>query len=97
MGDSPPQDYAGDPPVRVVATAVSAKRTIAVDVGDNGQVIGLRILSDVVRQWDTYTLSQRIIAVADVAHDRYLANQPNHDGYYPDHAEVSAAERKLKF
>ena len=96
MGDSP-GEHAGVPPVRVVASAVSAKRTIAVDVGDNGQVVGLRFLSDVVRQWDTYTLSQRIIAVADVAHDRHLASQPNHDGYYPDHAEVSAAERTLKF
>lgn len=92
------EDAADDvPEVRVVASAVSVKRTIAAEVGDNGCVVGVRFLSDVYRRWDSYTLGERVLAVADVAHDRYLSNQPNRDGHYPDRAEVSAAERKLNF
>lgn len=83
--------------VRVVASAVSVKRTIAVEVGATGCVVGVRFLNDIYRRWDAYTLGERVVAVADVAHDRYLSNQPNRDGHYPDRAEVSAAERKLNF
>ncbi|NTY62059.1 hypothetical protein [Mycolicibacterium sphagni] len=83
--------------VRVVASAVSVKRTIAAEVGDNGCVVGVRFLSEAFRRWDSYTLGERVLKVADVAHDRYLSNQPNRDGHYPDRAEVSAAERKLNF
>lgn len=85
------------PDVRVVASAVSAKRTVAVEVGDNGCVVGVRLLSNAVRRWDSYTLGDRVVAVADVAHDRYLSNQPNVDGHYPDAKDVAAAELKLNF
>ncbi len=91
------EDEAGVQDVRVVASAVSAKRTVAVEVGDNGCVVGVRLLSDAVRRWDSYTLGERVVAVADVAHDRYLSNQPNVDGHYPDPKDVAAAELKLNF
>ncbi|WP_088295479.1 hypothetical protein [Mycobacterium avium] len=90
-------DEAAVPDVRVVASAVSAKRTVAVEVGDNGCVVGVRLLSDAVRRWDAYTLGDRVVAVADVAHDRYLSNQRSIDGHYPDPKDVAAAELKLNF
>ena len=83
--------------VRVVSSAVSVKRTIAAEVGDNGCVVGVRFLSDAFRKWDSYTLGERVVKVADVAHDRYLSIQPNRDGHYPERGEVSARERKLNF
>lgn len=97
MEDLAEEDEAAVRDVRVVASAVSAKRTVAVEVGDNGCVVGVRLLSDAVRRWDSYTLGDRVVAVADVAHDRYLSNQPNVDGHYPDSKDVAAAELKLNF
>lgn len=91
------EDDAAVPAVHVVASAVSAKRSVAVEVGDNGCVVGVRLLSDAVRRWDAYTLGDRVVAVADVAHDRYLSNQHNVDGHYPDPKDVAAAELKLNF
>ncbi|MHA7659195.1 hypothetical protein ACX9NJ_27645 [Mycobacterium sp. ML2] len=83
--------------VSVVASAVSAKRSIAVEVGDTGCVVGVRLLSDAVRRWDSYTFGERVVAVADVAHDRYLSHQRNIDAHYPDPDDVARAERKLNF
>jgi len=91
------EDETAVPDVRVVASAVSAKRSLAVEVGDTGCVVGVRLLSDAVRRWDSYTFGERVVAVADVAHDRYLSNQRDVDGHYPDPEEVARAERKLNF
>lgn len=91
------EDEAAVPDVRVVASAVSAKRSLAVEVGDTGCVVGVRLLSDAVRRWDSYTFGDRVVAVANVAHDRYLSNQRSIDGHYPAPEEVAAAERKLNF
>ncbi|HUO40727.1 MAG TPA: hypothetical protein VMU34_24055, partial [Mycobacterium sp.] len=60
--------------MKVVATSVSAKRTVAVEVSDSGFVCGVRLLSGAVRQWDTWDFGERVVAVAGVAHDRYIAN-----------------------
>jgi hypothetical protein len=98
VADLAEDEAAEVPDVRVVASAVSVKRTVAAEVGENGFVVGVRFLKDVVRKWDSYTLGQRAVAVADVAHDRYLANQPSPDGtQYPTRDAVGAAERKLNF
>lgn len=89
---------ADSPDVRVVAEAVSVKRTVGAEVDECGFVVAVRFFKDSVRTWDSYTLGQRAVAVADVAHDRYLANQPNPDGgQYPSRDVVAAAERKLNF
>lgn len=85
------------PATRVVATAVSAKRSLMAEVDENGFVVGVRVLSDAVRQWDSWTLGENAVAVAAVARDRYLANQPSRDGTYPSHESVAASERKLNF
>lgn len=57
---------------------------------------GLRLLSPVVRTWDSATLNDRVKAVAAVAHDRFYANtRPD-----PDAGELVAtagAERALNF
>ena len=68
-----------------------------VEVSEDGFVSGVRLLSDVVRQWDSWTFGERAVAVGAVAHDRYLANLPNPDGRYPSHESVAAAERRLTF
>ncbi|MDP7707392.1 hypothetical protein [Mycobacterium sp. TY815] len=84
--------------VPIVASAVSVKRTVGAQVDANGMVVAVRFLSTEVRAWDAYTLGQRVVAVADVAHDRYLSNQPDPDGgQYPTREAVAAAERRLKF
>ncbi|ASX03578.1 hypothetical protein CKJ56_13520 [Mycobacterium intracellulare subsp. chimaera] len=91
------EDATAVPEVSVVASAVSAKKSLAVEVDDTGCVVGVRLLSDAVRRWDSYTLGERVVAVADVAHDRYLSNQHSTDGHYPDPEDVARAERKLNF
>lgn len=84
--------------VRVAASAVSAKRTMGAEVSEDGFVVALRFLKDVVRQWDAYTLGQRAVLVADVAHDRYLSNLPQtYGGQYPSAEAVAATERALNF
>ncbi|MEX3743399.1 MULTISPECIES: hypothetical protein [Mycolicibacterium] len=85
------------PATKVVATAVSAKRTLMAEVDQNGFVVGIRVLSDAVRQWDSWTLGENAVAVAAVARDRYLANQPHNEATYPTHQSVAADERRLKF
>ena len=81
----------------VVASAVSAKRTVLVEVGPDGYVSGVRLLSDCVRRWDTYEFGERVVAVSAVAHDRYLAGLPHADGRFASLSDVDAAERKLVF
>ena len=82
---------------KVAATAISAKRSVAVEVSEYGFVCAVRLLSAVVRRWDGWDFGERVVAVAGVAHDRYLANLPNSDGRFPSRDEVAAAERKLNF
>ncbi len=80
----------------VVATAVSARRTLLVEVDGGGFVCGVRLLSPVVRTWDSATLNDRVKAVAAVAHDRYHANARTD----PDADElltIAARERALNF
>lgn len=84
--------------VRVMASAVSVKRTVSAEVSEDGFVIAVRFLKDVVRQWDVYTLGRRTVSVADVAHDRYLSNLPqSYGGQYPSPDAVAATERTLNF
>lgn len=90
-------DETDAPAVKIAATAVSVRRSVLVEVSDQGFVVGVRLLSDVVRQWDSWTLGERTVAVAVVAHNRYLANQPNTETSYPTLDAVAAAERKLNF
>lgn len=95
-------DLASDEPgledVRVVASAMSAKRTVRAEVSDLGYVVAVRFLKDVVRKWDAYTLGRRVVSVADVAHDRYLSNLPqSYGGQYPSPDDVAATERALNF
>ena len=80
----------------VVATAVSARRTVMVEVNRTGFVCGVRLLSPIVRTWDSATLNDRMKAVAAVAHDRYHANARTD----PDADEllaIAARERTLNF
>lgn len=82
----------------IVAAAVSAKRTVGAEVNAEGFVVAVRFLKDVVRQWDSYTLGRRAVQVADVAHDRYLANLGDSNGASrPTKESVAAAERNLNF
>jgi hypothetical protein len=81
----------------VAATAMSAKRSVAVEVSEDGFVVGVRLLSPAVRRWDSWDLGERVVAVAAVAHDRYLANLPDREGIYPKLRGVGADERKLIF
>lgn len=92
-------DGVGESGVAVAASAISARRTVAAEVSEQGFVVAVRFLRDDVRRWDAYTLGRRAVDVADVAHDRYLANRPNHDGgqSYPSIESVADAERGLDF
>ena len=81
----------------VAATAVSRKRTVLAAVSDQGFVVGVRLLDDAVRAWDTVTLEERVKAVASVAHDRYLAGLGATDGRYPTMQAVADAELELDF
>lgn len=81
----------------VAATAVSRQRSVMVEVGSDGYVIGVRLLSEAARLWDSETLEERVKSVASVAHDRYLAGLGATDGRYPTFESVTAAELELDF
>jgi len=83
--------------VAVAATAVSRQRTLLAEVSSDGFVIGVRLLNEEVRQWDSQTFEDRVKSVASVAHDRYLAGLDTTDGGYPTTASVTAAELELDF
>jgi hypothetical protein len=83
--------------IAVAATAVSRQRTVMVEVSSDGYVIGVRLLSEAVRQWDSQTLEDRVKSVATVAHDRYLAGLGATDGSYPTTESVATAELELDF
>jgi hypothetical protein len=83
--------------IAVAATAVSRQRTVMVEVSSDGYVIGVRLLSEEVRQWDSQTFEDRVKSVAGVAHDRYLSGLGTTDGSYPTAESVAAAELGLDF
>jgi hypothetical protein len=83
--------------IAVAATAVSRQRTVMAEVSSDGYVIGVRLLSEQARQWDSQTLEDRVKSVASVAHDRYLAGLDATDGSYPTTESVAAAELELDF
>jgi hypothetical protein len=83
--------------IAVAATAVSRQRSVLVEVSADGYVIGVRLLSEAPRQWDSQTLEDRVKSVASVAHDRYLSGLSTNDGSYPTTESVAAAELKLDF
>jgi hypothetical protein len=83
--------------IAVGATAVSRRRTVMVEVSSDGYVVGVRLLSEAVRRWDSQTLEDRVKLVASVAHDRYLAGLGAADGSYPTTESVAAAELELDF
>ena len=88
-------ETASDLGVQVVATAISAKRTVFVQVNGLGFVCGVVLKPD-ARNWDSVTLNNRVRKVAAVAHDRYLANL-GIDGTCPTLDAVAADERALNF
>lgn len=79
------------------ATAVSRRQTVMAAVNTRGYVVGVRLLTDAVRTWDAHTLEGRVIAVSDVAHDRFTAGLGAVDGRYPTLEAVAAAESELDF
>ena len=83
--------------ILVAATAVSRRRTVMVEVSTDGYVVGVRFLTDEVRQWDSQMLEERVKLVAAVAHDRYLAGLDAAEGGYPTGESVAAAELELDF
>lgn len=88
-------EAASDLAEQVVATAISVKRTVFVQVNALGFVCGVVLKPD-ARKWDSVTLNNRVRKVAAVAHDRYLANLAI-DGTYPTLDAVAADERALNF
>ncbi|ULE31044.1 hypothetical protein [Mycobacterium sp. IDR2000157661] len=95
MTEQEAAETAGDLAERVVATAISVKRTVFVQVNALGFVCGV-VLKPEARKWDSVTLNNRVRKVAAVAHDRYLANL-GIDGTYPTLDAVAADERALTF
>jgi hypothetical protein len=83
--------------IAVIATAMSRQRTVIVEVSSDGYIIGVRLLGEAVRQWDSQMLEDRVKSVASVAHDRYLAGLGAIDGSYPSTQSVAAAELELDF
>src|SRR5262249_9753038 len=83
--------------IAVAAAASSRQRTVLVEVSTDGYVIGVRLLSELVRRWDSQRLEDRVKSVASVAHDRYLAGLGATDGSYPTTESVAAAELELDF
>ena len=88
-------EAASDLAEQVVATAISVKRTVFVQVNALGFVCGV-VLKPEARNWDSVTLNNRVRKVAAVAHDRYLATL-GIDGTYPTLDAVAADERALNF
>ena len=88
-------EAASDLAEQVVATAISVKRTVFVQVNALGFVCGV-VLKPEARNWDSVTLNNRVRKVAAVAHDRYLANL-GIDGTYPTLDAVAADESALNF
>ena len=88
-------EAASDLAEQVVATAISVKRTVFVQVNALGFVCGV-VLKPEARNWDSVTLNNRVRKAAAVAHDRYLANL-GIDGTYPTLDAVAADERALNF
>jgi hypothetical protein len=86
-----------DGAVQIAARAVSRNRTLSAAVDDAGFVVGVQLLKDVVRRWPAATLGDRVVAVAAVAHDRYLANNPDPDLPRPSAFAVAEAEQRLDF
>lgn len=81
----------------IVAMAMSRNRTVAAQVDSEGFVVGVRLFKDEVRSWSSRMLGDRVVAVAAVAHDRYLANNPDPDRLRPSLTAVAASERNLDF
>ncbi len=77
--------------------AVSKNRTVGAQVDDAGFVVGVQFFKDAVRSWPAALLGERVVAVAAVAHDRYLANSPDPDLPRPSPYEVAQAEQRLNF
>lgn len=80
---------------KIVAAAISVKRTAFVQVNALGWVCGVQLRPE-ARNWDAVTINNRVRKVAAVAHDRYLANL-GIDGMYPTLDAVAADERALDF
>jgi hypothetical protein len=83
--------------IAVAATAISRQRSVLVETSTEGYVIGVRLLSEAVRQWDSQTIEDRVKLVAAVSHDRYLAGLGTADGSYPTAESVATAELELEF
>jgi hypothetical protein len=83
--------------IAIASSAVSRQRTVMVEVSTDGYVVGVRLLDEAVRHWDSQTLEERVKSVASVAHDRYLAGLGATDGSYPTAQSVAAAELELDF
>jgi hypothetical protein len=77
--------------IAVIATAVSQKRAVTVEVSSDSYVIGVRPLNDAIRRWDSQTLEFRIKSVPSVSHDQYLAGRDATNGRYPTTESVAAA------
>jgi hypothetical protein len=95
-------DEAGeqDPASQVVASAVSARHTMMAFVNRFGFVSSVRLLSPVVRSWDSRTFNDNTRAVARVAHDRYQASTHYPKGSTDGRVALDTAaeaERHLNF
>lgn len=86
-----------DGAAQIAARAVSRNRTLSAAVDTEGFVVGVQFLKDAVRRWPSATLGDRVVAVAAVAHDRYLANNPDPDLARPSAFDVAEAEQRLDF
>ncbi|MBS9536139.1 hypothetical protein KIH27_21375 [Mycobacterium sp. M1] len=84
----------------VAASAVSARRSVLVNVARQGYVSGVRLLNPAVGSWDSATLNEYLCRVAGVAHDRYVAMrraETDRAGGEAELMSVAEQERRLDF
>lgn len=94
-------------PRSVGAEALSKNHSVYTSVTDTNYPLEVRF-SAAVRDWDSFTICERVLAVADVAYLRFQAHERTKialaDGParaaasgFPSAAEVDAAESRLNF
>lgn len=96
VSEEPITDLYHNPTKSIVAEAMSQYWTVRVGVDSDGYAAQVS-LTDAARNWDAEQLSEAILKVAAVAHDRYVALTDPAETTSLILKQIAAAERDLDF